>query len=169
MEFNDVKFLSYVDNVFIKILHAIMFNKLDTIDHFVSDSVYNRLTEKVNKLKKNNLIQMYEMTNVKESNITKKEILDDKTVIEVSLTGRYVDYIMNNDNKIIEGNDENRIEQKYILTFEKNNNAKTQKISRKCPGCGANMDINNSGKCEYCGSIYDLENYDFILTNYKKI
>lgn len=31
------------------------------------------------------------------------------------------------------------------------------------------MDINNNGKCEYCGAIYDLENYDYVLVDIKKI
>ena len=51
-----------------------------------------------------------------------------------------------------------------ILTFTKKRNTKELKISRKCPSCGANMDINNYGKCDYCGMIFNLENYDYILT-----
>lgn len=170
MKFEETKFMSYVDNIFIKILHAIMFNKLDTIDHFVSDDIYKELTDKVDELNKKNLIQMYEMTNVKESSIINKSDLEDKSIIDVSLTSRCIEYTMDKDSKkIISGNDENRIEKKYILTFEKLKNTKVPGISRKCPGCGANMDINNTGKCEYCGAIYDLEHYDYVLTNYKKV
>ena len=36
---------------------------------------------------------------------------------------------------------------------------------RKCPACGAPMNVNKSGKCDYCGSIYNQEDYDFVLTN----
>ncbi len=170
MEFEETKFMSYVDNIFIKILHAIMFNKLDTIDHFVGDKVYNELSNKVEELNYKNLIQMYEMTNVKESHISNKYSDNNKSIIEVSLVSRYVEYTMDKDSKkIISGNDENRIEKNYLLTFEKSNNTKVQGISRKCPGCGANMDINNNGKCEYCGAIYDLENYDYVLVDIKKI
>ena len=136
MEFEETKFMSYVDNIFIKILHAIMFDKIDTIDHFVGDKVYKELSDKLDKLKNDNLIQMYEM---------------------------------NKDTKEVYGDDTDRIEERYILTFEKIINTKEQGISRKCPGCGANMDINNNGKCEYCGAIYDLENYDYILVDIKKI
>ena len=169
MEFEETKFMSYVDNIFIKILHAIMFDKVDTIDHFVGDKVYNELKEKIENLNNRNLIQMYEMTNVKESHITSNYIENDKSIIEVSLIGRYITYTMNKDTKEVYGDDTNRIEERYILTFEKIINTKEQGISRKCPGCGANMDINNNGKCEYCGAIYDLENYDYILVDIKKI
>ena len=170
MEFEETKFLSYVDNIFIKILHAIMFNKLEEIDHFVGDDVYEKLKNKIEKLNSKNLIQMYEMTNVKESKIIDKKETEDKYIIEVLLVSRCIEYLMDKDsNKIVEGNDENRVEKSNYLTFEKFKNNKIQGISRKCPSCGANMDINNKGKCEYCGAIYDLENYDFILTSIKNI
>ena len=166
--FVESKFMSYVDNIFIKILHAVMFNKIEEIDHFVGDDVYHELEDKLKKLNEKNLIQMYEMTNVKESKILNVEETNDKYIIEVYLVSRYVEYEMEKDTKeIVSGNDKYRVEKENYLTFEKFKKAKTQNISRKCPTCGANMDINNSGKCIYCGSIYDLEKYDFILTNIK--
>lgn len=164
--FVESKFMSYVDNIFIKILHAIMFDKIEEIDHFVGDNVYHELEKKIKYLNDNNLIQMYEMTNVKESKIIDIKETTEKYIIKVELISRYVDYKMDKDTKkIVSGNDEIRIEKTNYLVFEKNKNTKEQSISRKCPNCGSNMDINNSGKCEYCGSIYDLENYDFILTS----
>ena len=164
--FIEAKFMSYVDNIFIKILHAIMFNKIETIDHFVSDDVYQELQNKLDELNNNNLIQMYEMTNVKESRIINVDETNDKFIIEIELVSRYVEYKMDKDTKkVISGNSENRVEKVNYLTFEKYKNTKVQSSSRKCPNCGANMDINNSGKCDYCGSIYNLEDYDFILTS----
>ena len=43
-----------------------------------------------------------------------------------------------------------------------------QGIVRKCPTCGASMNINNSGECEYCHSIYNQEDYDWVLTKLEK-
>ena len=164
--FIESKFMSYADNVFIKILHAIMFNKIEEIDHFVSDNVYEELENKLKTLNEKNLIQMYEMTNVKESHIIETTETDEKIIIKVFLVSRYVEYLMDKDTKKkVSGNDRDRVEKTNYLTFEKSKNTKEQGIVRKCPNCGSNMDINKSGKCEYCGSIYDLENYDFILTS----
>ena len=36
-------------------------------------------------------------------------------------------------------------------------------VEAKCPGCGANINANYSGKCEYCGTTYDTVKYDWIL------
>ena len=35
---------------------------------------------------------------------------------------------------------------------------------RKCPGCGASIDANLSGKCEYCGSVITIGNNTWVLT-----
>jgi len=163
--FVEDKFLIYVDNIYIKILHAIMFDKLDTIKHFINDKLYNELKEKIINLKEKNLIDMYEMTNVKEANIIEFKEINEKYIIKVKLISRYINYKMDKDSKKIIGNNKDRIQKENILTFEKNINTNIQNASRKCPNCGANMDINKNGKCEYCGSIYNLYDYDYILTS----
>ena len=77
-----------------------------------------------------------------------------------------MDYIISTiTGDLIRGDDSKRIEKTYRLTFEKKLNTKEKSIVRKCPGCGASISVNTSGKCEYCGTIYNLEDYDYILTN----
>lgn len=164
------KFISYVDNVFVKIHLAITFNELETIDHFVNDKVYNELKEKLDELNEKNLIQMHDMINVKNSHIIDFEETSDKYIVKVNLTSRYVDYRIDKDTKeTVSGNDMDRTEKINILTFEKNKDTTIQPEARKCPSCGSNMDVNNNGKCEFCGTIYNLEDYEWILTEIKVI
>ena len=54
---------------------------------------------------------------------------------------------------------------KLDSTFSKNKNAKDASIIKKCLNCGANIDSNNTG--QYCNKIYNLEDYDWILTDIK--
>lgn len=51
-----------------------------------------------------------------------------------------------------------------MLSFTKKSNAISQGIAKKCPSCGAPINVNLSGKCEYCGSIYNQYDYDWILS-----
>ena len=162
--FNETRFLAYVDNIYIKILHAIMLNKLDTVRHFMNDEVSIELSNHLIELENKNLIEMYEMTNVKSSSINSIKELDDRFRIEVKLISRYVTYLMDKTTKkIISGDDSNRIEKTSYLIFEKIKDSKIQGICRKCKNCGASIDVNRDGKCKYCGSIYNLEDYDWIL------
>lgn len=160
----DDSFLTYVDNVFIKTLHGIMFDKLDEVDHFIGDNLFDKLQGVVKKLKDNNEIQMYEMTNIKSSSISNKYVKNDKFIVEISLVARYISYVVNSQTKeLVSGDDKNRDEYNYILVFEKNLEANDIPPVCICPSCGSNMDINDSGKCGYCGSIFNLEDFGFIM------
>jgi hypothetical protein len=158
-------FLTKVNNIFIKLFTAIMMDKLKEIDHFVGDDVYAYANDIVANVKNNGCRQMYDELNVKDSKIIDVIVNDGVYQIKVFLQSRYMDYIINlsNDN-VISGNDSSRIEVNYNLTFTKKINAKDAKSIRRCPSCNAPLSVNTSGLCEYCGSIYNQEEYDWVLT-----
>ena len=163
-DFTEAKFKTKADNIYIQIFTAIMKQDLIRIKHFVSEEIYNELETKVASLQKQNLIQMYGELNVTDTKII--NILEDeeKFQIEVSLLTKYLDYrIDKNTKKIISGNAEIRKEEYKKLIFTKIKNAKKLGTSRTCESCGANLDINFDGRCPYCGNIFKLQNYDWIL------
>lgn len=167
--FTEETFKSKVNNIFVLLYSSVMNKDIKRVDHFISDDIFNEYSLKIEKLKNNNHIQMYDQLNVKSTKIKNVDISDEKIVITVELISRALDYIMDSNGNIIKGNDKNRIELEHILILEKTRNAKQQAIARKCPSCGANMDVNYSGECEYCGSIYNNEDYDWILTSIKTV
>lgn len=165
-EFNEAMFKTKVDNVFVKLCTCIMKQDLTDVKHFISNELYNSYLFKINELKKANKRQMYDEINVKNSSVLNRNVLDDKEIVSVILVSRYMDYIIDmNTGDLISGDDTRRIEKTNILKFEKMLDAKKNNLVQKCPGCGASIDINNSGKCEYCDTIFDLKNYDYILVS----
>lgn len=165
-EFNEAMFKTKVDNIFVKLFTSIMKGDLSDVDHFISDEVKNKYMTYINGLKSKNERQIYDELNVKDTKILSRKELEDKEVIEVEIISRYMDYIIDIDTgETVKGDDTRRIEKRNVLVFEKKNNTKDIKLVRKCPGCGASISVNTSGKCEYCGTIYNLEDYDYILTD----
>ena len=165
-EFNEAMFKTKVDNIFVKLFTSIMKGDLSDVDHYISDEVKNKYMTYINELKSRNERQMYDELNVKDTKILSRKELEDKEVIEVEIISRYMDYIIDIDSgETIKGDDTRRIEKRNILVFEKKNDTKDIKLVRKCPGCGASISVNTSGKCDYCGTIYNLEDYDYILTD----
>lgn len=164
--FNEAMFKTKVDNVFVKLHTAVMLGKLEQVKHFLSDEVYNKYDNIIKELDSKNQRQMYDELNVKSTEIESINIFDDRIEIKVKIISRYMDYILEKSTgNYISGNNTSRVEKNNILTFTKKIDTKELKMSRKCPSCGANMDINNYGKCDYCGMIFNLENYDYILTD----
>ncbi len=168
--FNKDVFISITNNIFVKLLTSIMLDELDTVDHFISDDVYNWAISIINTNKSNNTRQMYDELNVKDSVIQEIEVNENVYTIKVFLQSRYMDYIINlDDGSCISGDNTSRVMSEYMLTFEKKVNALESDIVKKCPGCSASINVNESGKCIYCGATFNQEDYDWVLTKLNKL
>ena len=162
--FNESGFKAKVDNIFIMLHSAIMIGNLDRVRHKLSDELIDKYEKLIKDLNSKNMRQMYDEINVKSTEIRSITENEDKYIIEVLLVSRYMEYIVDKTTrKFISGINDHRIEKENLLTFTKKIHAKDEASARKCPGCGANIDANSSGKCAYCGTIYDTVNYDWIL------
>ena len=163
-EFNEAMFKTKVDNIFVKLYTSIMKGNLDDVKHFLNQEVYEKYNNYIMELTSNGKRNMYDELNVKDTKIIERTITNEKEIVKVELISRYMDYIIDiNTGNLLSGDNTRRIEKRNILTFEKNLNTKDIGIIRKCPGCGASISTNTSGKCEYCGSIFNQEDYDYIL------
>ena len=164
--FNEAMVKTKVDNIFVKLHIGIMKQDLKDVDHFIGDDLYNNLQKKINSLKIQNKRQMYDELNVKNTRILNRRETDEKEIIDVEIISRYMDYIIDiNTGNTLYGDDTRRVEKVNILTFEKRKNTKEIKIIRKCPTCGASMDVNNSGECKFCRTIFNQEDYDYVLVS----
>ncbi|MBR2786771.1 MAG: TIM44-like domain-containing protein [Clostridia bacterium] len=163
-DFSEAKFKAKVDNVFIQLYTAVMKQDLQKVKHFLSEEVYEKYNEKIKQLQLANRIQVYDELNVSNTNITNINELEDRFEINVSMLVKYLDYRITKDTKkYISGDRDVRVEKIVNLKFSKIKNAKALGNARKCTGCGANIDLNKNGVCEYCGSVFLLEQYDWIL------
>ncbi len=168
--FNESMFMTKVNNIFVKLLTSIMLEKIKDVEHFLGDEVSEWASLKVQDLQKQGYRQMYEEMNVRDSHIADIEVLESCYKIRVKIEARYIDYIMNkSDNTVVSGQNNFRIQQNYLLTFSKNKNTIDQGIAKKCSSCGASINVNSSGICEYCGNIYKQEKYDWVLTKLELI
>lgn len=163
-DFSESKFKAKADNIFIQIYTAVMKKDLTKVKHFLSEDLYKKFEQKIQRLDNEGLIQVYGELNVSDTEIVRIVENDYNYEIEVRLLTKYLDYKLDKQTRnIVSGNDEVRVIKNMKLVFSKRKNAKTLEAVRKCPGCGANMDIAINGKCEYCGSIFKLEEYDWVL------
>ena len=113
--FNVGMFKSYADNVFVKLFTAVMIDDLDGVKHFLSENLYEKYKLIIEKLKNNNLTQMYDELNVKTSEIINTEVTEDNYIIKFKVEARYMDYLINSETgDFVSGNNNSRIEKNYI-------------------------------------------------------
>ena len=164
-EFTESKFKTYADNVFIQLHLALVTKELENVKHFLSDEVYNIYSQRLNELNSKHLIQMYDEINVAQTDILEYKVTNTDMIIKVFIVSRYLDYLMGEDGNYVSGDQDVRSERANYLTFTKKINHLETGSVRKCPGCGASIDVNASGKCAYCGTIYNLKDKDWVLTS----
>lgn len=167
--FLESKFKSFVDNVFIQIHLAIMARDIERVKHFVSNEIYQKLEQRVADLKSQGWIQMYDEINVKNTVLMDMNTSDSKIFIKVNLTSRYMDYIVDENMKYLEGNKDFRVEKENYLVFCKKIECLDNESIRRCFSCGHPMDVNQNGKCDYCGTIYDQENVGWVLVSFEGV
>lgn len=164
--FNEAMFITKVNNIFVMLYSSVMMDDLNKVRHFLSDELETRYENILKDLNRRNVRQMYDELNVKSTIIRDIIINDDSIKISVDLTSRYMDYLVDKTtNEFLSGFNDHRIMKLNKLEFTKKRGKNYQSSVQKCPGCGANIDVNSSGKCSYCGAIFDTENYDWILTS----
>ena len=168
--FTQSMFITRVNNIFTKLLNGIMFNNLEDVRHTISDNVYNYALNIINENISKNLRKMYDELNIKSTDIYNIYVDNDYYIIEVIITTRYLKYYIKLDNgDYVSGDKTNRVVEKYKLVFKKKKNTKSLKSIRYCTNCGKALDLNNSGKCIYCNTYFDIKKYDYILESIDKI
>lgn len=163
--FNKAMFITKVNNIFIMLHTAIMLDDLDRVRHFISDDLEQKYEKLLNEHNSNNLRKIYDELNVKTTEIRNFKVQDDKLIINVVLVSRYMEYFLNKKTgEYVSGDNTKRIEKVNNLVFEKKIGT-NYKLVRQCPTCGASIDVNANGKCPYCRTIFNAEDYDWILTS----
>ncbi len=166
-DFTESGFKTFIDNVFIQIHLAIMMKEPEKIRHFVKEEIYQGFLARIKDLNEKHLIQMYDEINVKETHLLRAEVKDHQMFISVNIVSRYMDYLMDEEGNFVSGNNQSRIEKYNNLLFMKKITTEEKEKVKKCPGCGAAMDINANGKCDYCGTIYHLEEKGWVLVSFE--
>lgn len=165
-DYSDSKFKSKVENEFVQIKLSMVTGKTEKIRHFVSDEIYDMIVQKVKKDVEDNRIQLYDELNVANIQILNIKELEDRFEIHVSVLSKaYEYYIDRTTRQYISGDKTDRTERYTNIVFSKMKNAKNLNVLRKCPTCGAIIDVNANGVCSYCKSIFNLQNYDWIITS----
>ncbi len=167
---DNTQFLTKVDNIFILLISGVMFDELDKAKHKVSEEVFKKYQRIIDSNKEKNITQMYDEMNVKSTTITDIKKTNEKIIVKVDLVSRYLDYQIDLETgAFISGNKTERKEHINKLILEKRIDARGVQTSMHCPSCGKPANVNETGICEYCGSVFNTDDYDYVLTSIETI
>jgi predicted lipid-binding transport protein (Tim44 family) len=163
--FNESEFISKVDRIFIMFLDSIMHKDISMVDHYANEKVCSYASILIDEYTQKNVIRLFDEANIKSTKICDFKFIDNKYVIKVELVSRYKDYIIDDNGNYISGVEDHRIETTHTLTFEKNANALDTGVVTMCTNCGNSINANENGVCSFCNKVYNMEKYEYILTD----
>ncbi len=144
----------------------------------MTDDLYNQMWRQLQELVTRNQINRVERVAIISVALVNfyQDQQNDNLVIR--LTTRITDYtIERTTGKLVSGDPRREKFMTYEWTMIRSLGVKTpapdvggpQEVSRNCPHCGAPIDLTQSARCSYCGSIVTAPEFDWVLSNIKGI
>lgn len=140
----------------------------DKLKELITDELYNSYVMQLELLKSKNHKNTMKQFELIESHIFELKEENGLYIAKVYLNVRFLDYIENtNTGIIVRGSVNDKVYNTYILTFicskEKSNNV------NYCPRCGAKVEGNVTGTCDYCKSKLINKTYNWVMSKKEKI
>lgn len=162
-DFNKVEFLNNGYKMYCDIQTAWMNFKLDDVKDYLTDELYTMYDSQLETLEvkdEQNIMKDFTLRTSFLKNVTEQ---NGTVTITTGYVIEFYDYIASKSTgKLIRGNNKQKMRVMYEMKFRLsiNENAKID----TCPNCGAKVDVNSSGTCEYCGSKIVADNTKWVLT-----
>lgn len=161
--FNIEEFNFKAYQIFYDVQMAWMDFDYDKLKELLTDELYNNYVMQLDTLKiKNhkNTMKGFELIETRLSSLKEE---NDKYIAEVYLQVRFYDYVENiKTGMILRGTPNRKLNNIYKLTFirtkDESNNI------NECPRCGAPVEGNSTGICEYCKSKLVNDNYNWVMS-----
>lgn len=141
---------------------------------FVSDGLYNSYQQQLSLMKQNKEKSCSEDLAVLNCQAARWRQDGDKEYLDMYLKVKKRTYKVhvNDPDTVLKGDKDTTYHLDYIWQLMRSAGSVTQNAGvrvQECPNCGAQTSVNQSGKCQYCGSTLVAENFDWVLNKVDKL
>lgn len=174
-EFSEELFISRINNMFIQLQTAWMDKQWSSIRPFETDALFNMHKQQLQSYIDRRQTNAVENIAILDSKIVRYKESENTDEIDVYLQVRMNDYVKDDDTgKVVKGNPNRDVYMVYVWTLIRKGDVKTEKQIEEyevtqCPNCAANVSINQSGECEYCGSTISSGQYNWVLSKIRVV
>jgi len=173
-DFSKEDFLENVGNMYIKMQDAWESRNWAPMRALMTEAMFNQYQRQVDEYIKNGHTNHVDRIAVLSSEIASFRQDEVNDIITVTLHTRIVDYVTRDSDGALISGDMNREKfMTYEWTLIRTKGMKTNTSAgvdlTNCPNCGAPLEVNRSGQCEYCGSIIKDDSYGWIISGIRGI
>lgn len=170
-DFSVMSFKQNATELYINLQEAWEAKDWKSIRTFESNSLFNthrkQLQEYIDQGKTNKLDDQ----DVRSVELADFYVDGDQEVLIIRLNATCVDYTINDQTgAVIQGDKTTVYKRSYYLQFIRKAGIKTKADHELnlevCPNCGAEIEVSESGECEYCKSVITSGEYGWVLNKY---
>lgn len=169
--FSATKFISWTKEVFIAMQFAWTARDWKKIRSFENDRLFRQHEMQLQEYINNGTINVMERINVNQAYFYRYDRDKEYEYLTVFMATRMVDYIKDEKTgRVLKGNPNIDCHMNYLLTFMRKTGVMTDPAQEKnsviaCPHCGAPVQIDKDGKCQYCNFIVTTGEVNWVLSD----
>jgi len=170
--FNEEVFKDKAQTAFFKLQEGWERQDLSIMRPFVSDPVLSRYTNQLTDMKSRGEKDVMENIVVGHMDITDVRSDASFNYITVKIDASAADYTLNSQGAMIKGSKTPKGFTEYwtfLRTVGVKSDPNKQLKDNKCPNCGAALQVNATGKCEYCNAVITSGQFDWVLSEIRQI
>lgn len=170
--FNEQLFKDKVQAAFFKIQEGWERQDTTVMRPYVSDSVLQRFSNQLADLKSRGEKNVLENIVIGHTDINNVSSDTSFNYITVKIDASCADYTVNSQNQMIKGSKTPSGFTEYwtfLRTIGVKTNLDKQLKDNKCPNCGGALEVNATGKCNYCGAIVTSGQFDWVLSEIRQV
>jgi Tim44-like domain len=167
--FSEAQFKDLASTVFVILRECVERKDLGQARPYVSSSSFRRFISEIDELKNKNWTRHIDKLKIEKVDIINVVHDGPYFYIAVKIDSSAIDYtVSDKDKNLISGKKQKRsFSEKW--TFMRSDKVMTPKesaevMSKKCPNCGAAIEVNALGKCRYCESELTSGNFSWVLS-----
>ncbi len=168
-------FITFAKEVFVDIQEGWSARDLSKIRIVMHDNLYKQTQKQVDEKLRNGTINRIENIAVNTAYLTAYKRDKQFEYATIYLSARFFDYeVDEKTGNILRGDTTTRWDMRYLMKFMRSTGVKTKDETNvlkthNCPNCGAPLEMQSSGHCEYCGSEVTTGQYSWVLCEHNSV
>lgn len=172
--FSESQFKEKIANLFVQFQNGWQAKNLEPLRPYMSDAYYAQMDRQLDAYRNGHRTKMIERIAVLDVTVVgwRQENNEDEMIVRIK--SRFTTYTVDDHTgNILNGSRTAEKFMDYEWSLARSSGKTTVAEGgvkvQNCPNCGAAVNINKTAKCEYCGSIITVDNYDWVVTGIKGI
>ena len=173
-EFSAAAVDEMIANVYVQMQHAWTAGDFEPMRPYFNNTLFSQFSNQLDALKKRGHTNYVDNIAVLEVKTRGWYETFGFEYLVVKVRTRITDYTMDRNGRVVSGytNAESYMEYEYTLgrtAFTQTTTQTAQTVAGECPNCGAPINLAQSAKCPYCGTVVESNRFTWVITNIKGI